>query len=104
MIAYLWAFADAAARIAGDDVAEQALNAAFKSTPEMRARLAKVHQRGNDGKLTVTAFEVPQDPEFEPGGGGIYSTAGDYRITLFYAGFLFVPAACFALLLPRLRD
>jgi len=51
---------------------------AFKITPEMRARLAKVHQRGNDGKLTVTAFEVPQDPEFEPGGGGIYSTAGDY--------------------------
>ena len=51
---------------------------AFKITPEMRARLAKVHQRGNDGKLTITAFEVPQDPEFEPGGGGIYSTAGDY--------------------------
>jgi CubicO group peptidase (beta-lactamase class C family) len=51
---------------------------AFKITPEMRARLAKVHQRGSDGKLTVTAFEVPQDPEFEPGGGGIYSTAGDY--------------------------
>jgi CubicO group peptidase (beta-lactamase class C family) len=51
---------------------------AFKITPEMRSRLAKVHQRGSDGKFTVTAFEVPQDPEFEPGGGGIYSTAGDY--------------------------
>ena len=39
---------------------------------------------------------------------GLYSTAGDYqgdyRITLFYAGFLFLPAACIALLLPRLRD
>jgi CubicO group peptidase (beta-lactamase class C family) len=45
----------------------------------MRERLAKVHQRGADGKLAVTAFEVPQDPEFEPGGGGLYSTASDYQ-------------------------
>ena len=52
---------------------------AFRITPEMRARLAKVHQRGSDGKFTVTAVEVPQDPEFEPGGGGIYSTASDYQ-------------------------
>jgi CubicO group peptidase (beta-lactamase class C family) len=52
---------------------------AFKITPEMRERLAKVHQRGADGKLAVTAFEVPQDPEFEPGGGGLYSTASDYQ-------------------------
>jgi CubicO group peptidase (beta-lactamase class C family) len=52
---------------------------AFKITPEMRARMAKVHQRGDDGRLTVTAFEVPQEPEFEPGGGGLYSTAQDYQ-------------------------
>lgn len=52
---------------------------AFKITPEMRARMAKVHQRGDDGGFTVTDFEVPQDPEFEPGGGGLYSTAGDYQ-------------------------
>ena len=52
---------------------------AFRITPDMRARLAKVHARGDDGKLTVTAFEVPQDPEFEPGGGGLYSTADDYQ-------------------------
>jgi CubicO group peptidase (beta-lactamase class C family) len=50
----------------------------FRITPSMRARLAKVHQRGADGKLTPTDFEVPQDPEFEMGGGGLYSTAGDY--------------------------
>jgi len=31
------------------------------------------------GKLTVTGFEVPQDPEFEPGGGGLYSTVQDYQ-------------------------
>ena len=52
---------------------------AFKISPAMRARIAKVHQRGDDGKLAVTAFEVPQEPEFEPGGGGLYSTAQDYQ-------------------------
>lgn len=52
---------------------------AFKITPEMRSRIAKVHQRGDDGKFTLSAFEVAQDPEFEPGGGGLYSTAGDYQ-------------------------
>ena len=52
---------------------------AFRITPDMRARLAKVHARGDDGKLSVTPFEVPQDPEFEPGGGGLYSTADDYQ-------------------------
>lgn len=52
---------------------------AFKIAPEMRARMAKVHQRGSDGKLTVTDFELLQEPEFEPGGGGLYSTASDYQ-------------------------
>ena len=52
---------------------------AFKITPGMRSRIAKVHQRGDDGGFTVSAFEVPQDPEFEPGGGGLYSTASDYQ-------------------------
>ena len=50
----------------------------FRITPEMRSRMAKVHQRGADGKLTVTSFEIEQNPEFDPGGGGLYSTAGDY--------------------------
>ncbi len=53
-------------------------NTAFKITPSMRARLAKVHQRGEDGKLAPIELEIPQDPEFEMGGGGLYSTAGDY--------------------------
>jgi CubicO group peptidase (beta-lactamase class C family) len=53
---------------------------AFKITPAMRARLAKVHQRGEDGKLSPTDFELTQDPEFEMGGGGLYSTAGDYLL------------------------
>jgi CubicO group peptidase (beta-lactamase class C family) len=51
---------------------------AYRISPSMRERLAKVHQRNDDGGLTVTDFEVNQEPEFEPGGGGLYSTAGDY--------------------------
>jgi CubicO group peptidase (beta-lactamase class C family) len=52
---------------------------AFRITPDMRSRLAKVHQRGNDGQLSaLDRFELPQEPEFEMGGGGLYSTAGDY--------------------------
>jgi CubicO group peptidase (beta-lactamase class C family) len=45
----------------------------------MRSRIARVHQRGDDGGLAATAFEIPQDPEFEPGGGGLYSSAQDYQ-------------------------
>jgi methyl acetate hydrolase len=52
---------------------------AFKITPAMRERLAKIHQRGEGGKLTpLMELEIPQEPEFEMGGGGLYSSAGDY--------------------------
>lgn len=51
---------------------------AFKITPDMRARLAKIHQRGDDDKLTPVDLEITQNPEFEMGGGGLYSTVGDY--------------------------
>lgn len=51
---------------------------AFKITPAMRTRLAKLHQRGDDGALAPIDLEVPQEPEFEGGGGGLYSSAGDY--------------------------
>jgi CubicO group peptidase (beta-lactamase class C family) len=37
-----------------------------------------MHGRGADGALSVIPFEVPQEPEFETGGGGLYSTARDY--------------------------
>lgn len=51
----------------------------FKISPNMRARLATVHQRDTlTGVLSPTTFEVSQDTEFDPGGGGLYSTAGDY--------------------------
>jgi methyl acetate hydrolase len=52
---------------------------AFKITPSMRQRLAKIHQRGEDDKLApLMDLEIPQEPEFEMGGGGLYGTAGDY--------------------------
>ena len=45
----------------------------------MRARLAKIHQRGDDGSFAPQIdLEIPQAPEFEMGGGGLYGTAGDY--------------------------
>lgn len=35
---------------------------------------------------------------------GLFSTVGDYRTALLYAGMLFLPAACLARFLPRQRD
>ncbi len=51
---------------------------AFKIGPSQRPRLATVHQRGADGALAPIEFEIPQDPEFHMGGGGLYGTAADY--------------------------
>jgi CubicO group peptidase (beta-lactamase class C family) len=51
---------------------------AFRLTPERRARLASMHARGPDGTLASIEFEVPQNPEFQMGGGGLYGTASDY--------------------------
>jgi methyl acetate hydrolase len=51
---------------------------AFKITDEMRKRLVGAPARGPDGTLSPLPFELEQDPEFHMGGGGLYSTAGDY--------------------------
>jgi len=52
---------------------------AFTLTPEMRSRLARMHQREGDGSLTpMLDFELPQDPEVHMGGHGLYATVGDY--------------------------
>jgi methyl acetate hydrolase len=51
---------------------------AFKLTQERRARLVGMHTRGQDGRLAPMDFELPQEPEFEMGGGGLYGTAADY--------------------------
>jgi methyl acetate hydrolase len=51
---------------------------AFKLTSEHRSRLVGMHARGEDGALAPLPFEMTQEPEFEMGGGGLYSTAADY--------------------------
>jgi methyl acetate hydrolase len=50
----------------------------FRLTPEQRSRLAGMHARGVDDSLAAIPFELPQEPEFEMGGGGLYGTAADY--------------------------
>jgi methyl acetate hydrolase len=51
----------------------------FVMTPAMRGRLARIHQREADGSLTpMPAFELPQPPEVDMGGHGIYGTIADY--------------------------
>jgi CubicO group peptidase (beta-lactamase class C family) len=50
---------------------------AFKIGDEQRKRLAKIHSRTPEG-LVATDTEIPQEPEFEMGGGGLYGTVGDY--------------------------
>jgi CubicO group peptidase (beta-lactamase class C family) len=49
----------------------------FRITDDQRTRLARVHARTSDGVVT-TDFEIPQTPEFEMGGGGLYATVSDY--------------------------
>ncbi|MBO4223030.1 serine hydrolase [Bradyrhizobium neotropicale] len=50
----------------------------FKITDAMRQRLVGMHARAPDGTLAPIPFELEQEPEFHMGGGGLYSTAGDY--------------------------
>ncbi len=50
----------------------------FVTTAEQRARQAAIHQRNGAGALEAQPLEVPFAPEFYAGGGGLYSTAGDY--------------------------
>jgi methyl acetate hydrolase len=50
----------------------------FQITQEMENRLATVHQRGEDGLTPLPNFRMVQDPEVQAGGGGLYSTIGDY--------------------------
>lgn len=50
----------------------------FRIRPDQRPRLASMHARAADETLTPMAFELPQEPEFHMGGGGLYGTAKDY--------------------------
>jgi CubicO group peptidase (beta-lactamase class C family) len=49
----------------------------FRIGDAQRRRLARIHAR-TPGGLISTDTEIPQDPEFHMGGGGLYATVGDY--------------------------
>ena len=62
----------------------------FKIGDAQRQRLARIHARGPEG-LVSTDTEIPQSPEFHMGGGGLYSTVGDYlkfAQTIMHGGIL----------------
>jgi methyl acetate hydrolase len=50
----------------------------YRLTPDMEARRVATHQRGPDGKLTEVEWKGQPQPVRELGGGGLYSTVGDY--------------------------
>jgi methyl acetate hydrolase len=52
----------------------------FKRRDEQRQRLVSMHTRQSPNSFAVIPFEVPQEPEFEIGGGGLYGTASDYAL------------------------
>jgi methyl acetate hydrolase len=49
----------------------------YRISPDMAARRASIHQR-RDGSLVPIDLVRQQDPMVENGGGGLYSTVGDY--------------------------
>ncbi|TAN16318.1 MAG: class A beta-lactamase-related serine hydrolase [Rhizobiaceae bacterium] len=52
---------------------------AFRLTPAMRCRLARVHKRRPDGSLNpLRDYELKQDAEIDMGGHGLYASIGDY--------------------------
>ena len=54
-------------------------NTEFAPTPEQTSRLVRVHKREADGSLEPIVLDSPPaNPEFWAGGGGLYSTGGDY--------------------------
>ena len=51
---------------------------AFRIGASQRERLVSMHARQPDGSMQPVAFEIPQEPEFYMGGGGLYATGPDY--------------------------
>jgi methyl acetate hydrolase len=51
----------------------------YAISPDMETRRATSHQRDAAGKLAATDWKSKQDPPVENGGGGLYSTTGDYQ-------------------------
>jgi methyl acetate hydrolase len=54
------------------------VDSGFVIGSEQRKRLSAMHARLDDGSLARIDFEIPQEPEFYMGGGGLYSTGPDY--------------------------
>lgn len=50
----------------------------FELNDDLRARLAIMHSRNADGSLTPMEFELPDKPDIDMGGHGLYGTVGDY--------------------------
>ena len=50
----------------------------FALTPSMGERLATIHQRNDNGITAQHRTEIPLAPDWDRGGGGLYSTAHDY--------------------------
>jgi methyl acetate hydrolase len=50
----------------------------FRLTAEKRSRLAAMHARQPDGSTTPIEFQLPEEPEFFMGGGGLHGTGPDY--------------------------
>ena len=50
----------------------------FRINDGQRARLAQLYGRSKDGNLAPFTREPPQAPEFDGGGGGLFSTVRDY--------------------------
>jgi methyl acetate hydrolase len=52
---------------------------AFTMSESMKARRATIHDRAADGKLTpLPDLTLPQPPEMDCGGHGLYATVGEY--------------------------
>jgi methyl acetate hydrolase len=51
---------------------------AFTMTPSMKERQGDIHARGADGSLMPMSFTLPQPPELDMGGHGLYATVGEY--------------------------
>ncbi|CAN5466550.1 serine hydrolase domain-containing protein [soil metagenome] len=50
----------------------------FKLNGDQLRRRVSMHARKSETSFDVMPFEVPQEPQFEMGGGGLYGTASDY--------------------------
>ena len=50
----------------------------FVLTPSMESRLVTIHNRAADGTLSPSDLILPQPPDMDMGGHGLYATVGEY--------------------------